>query len=217
MGVVLHQSEQRKILPQLQQRWASIPVAVIVDLHTSVRQLDPAIRCLLPAASQPRLFAPVVTAHCEPPDFGAVMHSLEVLVEGDVLLIAADGWSEHAMIGDILGGYLKSRGIAGVICDGAVRDTATLAQWPSFPVYTRHTTPRGPVGADSGAVNAEVTFGNVSVKPGDWAFGDADGLAVLSPEEMTDLIEAAEDRVTKETEWETRLAAGELPSAVFGF
>nr|MBX2881258.1 hypothetical protein [Granulosicoccus sp.] len=152
---------------------------------------------------------------CKPPDFGAVLHSLEVLTAGDVLVIAAQGWSEHAMIGDILGDYLRSKGIAGVVCDGAVRDTSTLAQWTDFPVFTRHITPRGPVGGEQGEVNAKVSVGNVPVNVGDWIFGDADGLVVLSSEEMKSLIDAAETRLEKETNWQKQLQSGISPSKVF--
>jgi regulator of RNase E activity RraA len=216
MGVMVRLAERMPIAQDVLQRWACVPVAVIVDLHTSIRQIDPVIHSLLPAVEQPRLMGPAVTALCKPPDFGAVMHALEVLQAGDVLVISADGWSEHAMIGDILGGYLKSRNIAGVVCDGAVRDTATLAQWTTFPIFTRHVTPRGPVGAEEGVVNADVAIGNVVVKPADWIIGDADGLVVLSPEEMMEMIDAAEERVAKEADWQARLEQGELPSVVFG-
>lgn len=215
MGVMVRLAERTPVSQEILDRWAAVPVAVIVDLQESIRQVDPAIHSLLPAATQPRLMGPMVTALCKPPDFGAVMHALEVLNAGDVLAIAADGWPEHAMIGDILGGYLKSRGIAGVVCDGAVRDTATLAQWTNFPVFTRHVTPRGPVGAEEGVVNADVALGDVIVKPGDWIIGDADGLVVLSPDEMLGLIDAAEERVAKESDWQARLEKGDSPSVVF--
>lgn len=215
MGVLVRLAERMPVSQDILDRWASVPVAVIVDLHTSIRQVDPVIRSLLPAVEQPRLMGPAVTALCKPPDFGAVMHALEVLQAGDVLVIAADGWSEHAMIGDILGGYLKSRKIAGVVCDGAVRDTATLAQWTTFPIFTRHVTPRGPVGAVEGVVNADVAIGDVVVKPADWIIGDADGLVVLSPNEMIERIDAAEARVAKEIDWQARLEQGESPSVVF--
>jgi len=215
MSVLINTVNRQLVSQDILSRWAAIPVAVIVDLQQSIRQIDPAVHSLLPAASQPRLTGPVVTACCTPPDFGAVMHALEILQKGDVLVIAADGWAQHAMIGDILGGYLRAKGIAGVVCDGAVRDTATLAQWNDFPVFTRHTTPRGPVGAEQGSVNDSVSVGGVLVNPDDRVFGDADGLVVLSPTQLTDMIDAAEERVAKERDWQLRLESGEAPAAVF--
>ena len=78
-------------------------------------------------------------------DFGAVLYALDLLKPGDVLVIAAGGRADTAMIGDILGGHLRAKGGAGLICDGAVRDTDWLAAWDDVPVYARHVNPRGPI------------------------------------------------------------------------
>src|SRR5919107_4334869 len=91
-------------------RWRTVPVAVAVDLSRDVGQIDPAIRPLLPAGQQPRLFGRAVTALCEPPDFGAVLHAVDLVRPGDVLVIAADGHAETAMIGEILGGHVRRLG-----------------------------------------------------------------------------------------------------------
>ena len=140
-------------------RWAAIPVAVAVDLGRDAGQIDPAIRPLRPAGQQPRLFGQAVTVRCEAPDFGAVLHALDVIERGQVLVIDAAGHRDAAMIGDILSGHLRSKGIAGLICDGAVRDTGTLGGWDDFSVFSRWITPRGPTGADRGAVNLPVVIG----------------------------------------------------------
>ncbi|MCL5670284.1 MAG: hypothetical protein M1423_03165, partial [Acidobacteria bacterium] len=49
------------------------------------------IRPLRPAGSQPRLFGRAVTVRCAAPDFGAVLHALDVIVAGQVLVIDAGG------------------------------------------------------------------------------------------------------------------------------
>ena len=107
-------------------RWRAIPVAIAVDLVREAGQIDPAIRPLRPAGLQPRLFGQAVTVRCEAPDFGAVLQALDVIQRGQVLMIDAGGYREAAMIGDILSGHLRAKGVAGVVCDGAVRDVGTL-------------------------------------------------------------------------------------------
>ena len=140
-------------LPEVEaNRWRAVPAAVAIDLGRDVGQIDPAIRPLLPPGRQPRLFGRAVTALCEPPDFGAVLHAADAIGPGDVLVIAASGDSVTAMIGEIVGGYVRRRGGVGIVCDGAVRDVATLAGWTDFAVYSRSITPRGPLSADRGAV-----------------------------------------------------------------
>ena len=197
-------------------RWAAIPVAVAVDLGRDAGQIDPAIRPLRPAGQQPRLFGQAVTVRCEAPDFGAVLHALDVIQRGQVLVIDAAGHRDTAMIGDILSGHLRNKGIAGLVCDGAVRDTGTLGGWDDFPVFSRWITPRGPTGADRGAVNLPVVIGGCLVSPGDLVIGDDDGLVSLSPRIVRTRIADAEAKLARESDWISALASGKSATEVFG-
>ncbi|MBN8633309.1 MAG: hypothetical protein J0L76_20940 [Rhodobacterales bacterium] len=196
-------------------RWRNIPVAVAVDLAPEC-QIAPEIRPLRAAGQQPKLCARAVTAFCEAPDFGAVLQALPLVGAGQVLVIAAGGHARNAMIGDVLGGYLNSRGATGIVCDGAIRDTGTLATFEGFAVYRRHVNPRGPVGAELGRVNTAVEVGGVTVHPGDLILGDDDGLAVLSPDRLAALIDAAEAKLRLEAEWTRKLAEGVEVGHIFG-
>jgi len=195
--------------------WRKVPVAVAVDLVPG-EQIDPAIRPLNPPGKQPPLFGRAVTAQCEPPDFGAVLHALECAGPGDVLVIAAGGNAQFAMIGEILSGHLRNRGCAGVVCDGAVRDVATLAAWTDFSVFSRWVTPRGPTGAVRGQVNVPVTIGGRLVSPGDLVIGDDDGLAALSPATVRARIRDAEAKLALEADWIAGLGAGRSVIETFG-
>lgn len=191
-------------------------MAVAVDLAREAGQIDPAIRPLRPAGLQPRLFGQAVTVRCDAPDFGAVLHALDVIQRGEVLVIAAGGFREAAMIGDILSGHLRRKGVAGVVCDGAVRDVGTLGAWDDFPVFARWINPRGPSGADEGAVNQAVEVGGCRIAPGDLVIGDDDGLVSLSPKLVRALIADAEAKLGRETAWIEGLAAGSAAAEVFG-
>jgi regulator of RNase E activity RraA len=196
--------------------WRSVPVAVAVDLARDIGQIDPAIRPLRPPGQQQALFGRAVTVLCEPPDFGAVIHALDVTQPGDVLVIAAAGNSEFAMIGEILGGYLHQRGCVGLVCDGAVRDVAALAGLPDFSVFSRFITPRGPVSATQGAVNCPIVVGGQIVQPGDLLIGDDDGLVALKPDAIRRHIASARDKLVREDEWIKNLTAGRSPLETFG-
>jgi 4-hydroxy-4-methyl-2-oxoglutarate aldolase len=213
--LAINQPSFAPLPPGLHDRWHKIPVAVAVDLDPTC-QISPAIRPLRPAGQQPHLCARAVTAQCAPPDFGAVLAALEHVSPGQVLVIAAGGHPDNAMIGDILGGHLHRRGAAGIVCDGAIRDTATLASLKDFSVYTRHINPRGPIGGALGTVNHPVTIAGITITPGDLILGDDDGLAALSPEKLITLIDAAEARLRLEAEWTRQLAAGTPVRQIFG-
>ena len=215
MTVTIHAVSPTDLTREEIERWRAMPVAVAVDLAPE-SQVDPAIRPINPPGRQPKLFGRAVTALCMPPDFGAALHALEHVGAGEVLMIAAAGNATTAMIGEILSGHLRSRGAAGVVCDGAVRDVATLSAWPDFSVFSRSITPRGPTSAEGGAINATVTIGGRRVTPGDLVIGDDDGLVVLSPAAVRARIGDAEARLARETEWVRSLAAGRSVAQTFG-
>lgn len=216
MPVTIHPAPAADLTPAEIDRWRTVPVAVAVDLGGDVGQLDPAIRPLLPAGRQPRLFGRAVIAACEPPDFGAVLYALDLVQTGDVLVIAASGHAETAMIGEILGGHLRRRGAYGLVCDGAVRDVATLAGWTDLPVFTRHVTPRGPTSAERGSVNLAVLVGGHLVTPGDLLIGDDDGLVALSPTTVRGRVADAEAKLAREAAWQASLADGRSVCQTFG-
>lgn len=101
MTVTIHTTVRSDLASAEIEAWRSVPVAIAVDLARDVGQIDPAIRPLNPPGKQPPLFGRAVTVLCEPPDFGAVVHALDVVGPGDVLMIAAAGNAEFAMIGEI--------------------------------------------------------------------------------------------------------------------
>jgi regulator of RNase E activity RraA len=195
--------------------WRDIPVSIAVDLEAS-RQIDYAIRPQTLGATSLHLFGRAVTAQVTPPDFGAVVHALDHVQAGDVLVIAAGGETDFAMIGDILGGHLRNIGCAGLVVDGAVRDIDTLGSWIDFPVFARAVNPRGPTGAADGELNSMVTVGGCTITPGDLIIGDRDGLIALSPDLVLARIDDAKAKLKAEETWVAGLKAGKTAAEVFG-
>jgi regulator of RNase E activity RraA len=216
MAVTVKTAGRADISTSLIERWRNVPTAIIADVSGGVCLIDPAIRPLRPPGNGTRLFGRAVTARCAPPDFGAVLHALDLVGKGDVLVIDAQGNRDHAMIGGILGGHLRSRGAAGVVCDGAVRDVMELAAWDDFAVFSRSVTPRGPTAWEKGEVNAPVTIGRRTINPGDLIIGDDDGLVSLSAGEAATLIDKAEQKLALEAQWIEALASGKSVTDVFG-
>lgn len=213
MPVIVHRRAPGRIDHE---RWRKVPVAVAVDVSKGACQIDPAIRPLCPPGQQPRLFGTAVIAKCVPPDFGAVLVALDEIKPGDVLVIAANRHRDHAMIGEILGGHLRRLGVAGIVCDGAIRDVAELAGWKDLSVFCRSITPRGPVSAEAGEVNCTATVGGLAINPGDLIMGDDDGLAALSPDMIGKFIDAAEAKLALEVKWQESLASGASAVSTFG-
>ena len=197
-------------------RWRSVPTTIAADVDQGQCLLDGAIRPLRGARVPVRLFGRAVTARCDPPDISPVLKAVALLNAGDVLVIAASGDAKTAMIGDILGGYARSRGCVGVICDGAVRDAGELATWQDFPVFCRSVIPRGPRIGQAGDVNVPVNISGRIVYPGDLLIGDDDGLVAFRPDRAAELIDAAEHKMATERTWREALARGTDLLSLFG-
>lgn len=197
------------------ERWRSVPSAVAADQLQGRSHADPEIRPLRAFAAGQRLVGHAVTAWCEPADYGPVHHAIAAAERGDVIVVAAGGRKDPAIIGELLSGAARRKGIAGVVVDGAVRDVGRIRQWSDFHVFTRWITPRGPSSMEHGSVNEPVVFGGIAVSPGDLVIGDDDGLVFVPRGNAEALLPRCTARVQAETKWEAALAAGKTTIETF--
>ena len=120
------------------------------------------------------LCGPAVT--CLGADWRIRSLAADLAEPGDVIVLAAGGVAERACFGDMTATSWTSKGIEGVVVDGAARDVARLRDL-GFPTFARAVTPRNyPAGLDHGAVNVPVVCAGVLVEPGDIVLGDDDGV-----------------------------------------
>jgi regulator of RNase E activity RraA len=131
---------------------------------------------------------------------------------GDVIVVDAGGITAQAIIGEIMSLHAETRGVAGMIIDGAVRDAGALAA-SAFPVYARGVTHRGPYKNGPGEINVDVSIGGLVIHPGDIVVGDEDGLLALSPEEAPALAKAAAAYLQKELDILADIRAGRVDRA----
>jgi len=115
---------------------------------------------------------------------------------GDVLVVELGGMVDRAtFMGDVTGLGIKSRGAAGVVIDGGLRDLAEFLPMKDFPVY--YTGAHASAMADQVGVewNAPVRIKTVTVLPGDAVVADESGVLFFPPQIADDVIKAAEDTV----------------------
>ena len=79
--------------------------------------------------------------------------------------------------------YAISRGGAGFVVDGSIRDVEFLGKH-DFPVYAVGATPRGPNKIPVGEINMPVACGGQVVEPGDLIIGDQDGITVVRRDDI---------------------------------
>jgi regulator of RNase E activity RraA len=119
---------------------------------------------------------------------------------GDVLVVELGGMVDRAtFMGDVTGLGIKSRGAAGVVIDGGLRDLSEFLPWKDFPVY--YTGAHASAMADQVGAgwNVPVRIKTATVLPGDAVVGDESGVLFFPPQIADDVIKAAEDTVYVET------------------
>ena len=130
--------------------------------------------------------------------FNAQKRAFDTLGVGDVLVIDARGEVGTGTVGDILALRAQTLGAAGIVTDGGIRDFATVAglDIPSFSA--------GPHPAVLGRrhvpweTDVTVACGGATVQPGDVIVGDDDGVLVIPPHLVRELVADALEQEREE-------------------
>lgn len=144
-----------------------------------------------------KLAGSALTVEVRPGDNLMIHAAIALAKPGDVLVIDGKGDQSAALMGTIMMNACRQVGIAGVVIDGAVRDSVEIDEM-DFPVFSIGTNPNGPTKLASGRIGHPVSVGGVTVRPGDLVVGDADGVVVVEREKIEMLLQAAEKKVEDE-------------------
>ncbi|HEY6310003.1 MAG TPA: fumarylacetoacetate hydrolase family protein [Streptosporangiaceae bacterium] len=145
----------------------------------------------------------------------AQKRAIEQIRPGEILVIEARGDPTAGTIGDILALRAQVRGAAGIVTDGAIRDSAALAGL-QIPVYHAAVHP-AVLGRRHVPWETDVTVAcaGVTIQPGDILVGDADGVVVLPPAIAAEILADAREQERQEQFIAERVAAGESIEGLF--
>jgi 4-hydroxy-4-methyl-2-oxoglutarate aldolase len=131
-------------------------------------------------AANASFVGPALTAFAYPADTVAMFGALSDAEAGDVIVVANDGYTRTAVLGDIAAGMMKNKRVAAFVTDGLARDRPGIVA-TGLPVFCRGIQPNSPAMNAPGVVGLPVTLGDVHVEPGDVVVGDVDGVVVVVP------------------------------------
>ena len=97
---------------------------------------------------------------------------------GRVLVIDGAGSVHAALVGDVIAELGRASGWVGLVINGAVRDSTTLATL-DIGIKALGTNPRKSAKTGAGERDVVVSFGGVDFAPGDVVFSDEDGIVVV--------------------------------------
>lgn len=147
-SVDLHKFWAREGHAVLSTELAKVPTAAIGDGGDRLGLVDSAIKQTWKSAP---IAGRAFTIHTRKGDNQALHRALKEVVPGDILVISGGGFTERALMGELIAQRAQNAGIIGTIIDGAVRDVYELAKL-NFPVWARAVSPAGPYKTGPGAI-----------------------------------------------------------------
>lgn len=183
--------------PELVARFKGMPVANIDDNMGRIAAVDTAIE---PIGYKGQLLGTAFTVRVPQGDNLMFHAAMDLAKPGDVIVIDAGGFTDRAIFGELMSTYCRSRGIVGIVCDGAIRDRNGIAAMENFHVYARSATPNGPYKNGPGEINVPVVIGDKLVRPGDIIVGDDDGVIIIDPAIADEIATATEGVEKKEAD-----------------
>jgi len=107
--------------------------------------------------------------------------ALESVPAGSVIVVNGGGSKKRALMGDRLADIAVSRGLAGVIINGCVRDSGDLVSM-DVGILALGTNPLKSKKNGIGERDVSFPFGNVHWASGDYVYADEDGVVVSKRE-----------------------------------
>jgi 4-hydroxy-4-methyl-2-oxoglutarate aldolase len=140
------------------------------------------------------------------------MRAVDGVSTGEVTVWAGAG-EGVCFFGELIALGMKTRGAAGALIDGGIRDIEWIAK-QKFPVYARYRTPVQSIGrwkVTAWQVPVELpgaTVKRVAVRPGDFVLADADGAIVVPAGIAEQVLSQAEKLTATEKKIRRDLDAG---------
>jgi 4-hydroxy-4-methyl-2-oxoglutarate aldolase len=169
---------------------------------------------ILPVDPQFRICGPALTVECAPGDNLTLHHALHLAQPGDVLIVGGSPNCDAALWGELMSNSAQTKGVAGTIVDGPVRDPLEIRML-GYPVFCRHFNPRRATKEAYGSINVPVRIGVLSISPKDFVLADANGITSIPAASVRHAIDLASAVVREENKVKREIRAGHTIFEIF--
>ena len=180
--------------------------------ETGGAPMSPHIRAVWPGA---KVAAPAFSVMCATADNLAVHAAVAEAPAGSVLCVGFESPTDRGYWGEVLTTGAQTRGIAGLVIDGGVRDLDALERL-KFPVFASGVVLRGAAKTSPGYIGTWAQVGGVRVQNGDWIVGDCDGVVVIPADQLEAVRDAGAARAAKEDAMFEQLRQGATTVELLG-
>ena len=161
---------------------------------------------LLPGS---RACGPARPVRCGQGDNLMVHAAIAEAQPGEVLVLTMPDPEPVALVGELLATQARGRGVAALLVDAAVRDSAELADL-GLPIWARWLRVRGADKAAVGSIGEPVEVGGTTIASGDAVVLDGDGAVAVAAGRVEEVLVAARDRGQRERVKRAKLEDGAL-------
>lgn len=212
MAVIAYETSFARLDEAALAQWRDVPAAVASDCMGRAQAMVAEIGPLTPSMS---VVGQARTVACMAADNSALHAAIGLCAPGDVIVCDGRGYTASALFGGLLTSAAQEAGVAALVIDGAVRDSAEIVE-AGFACFTRAVVPTGPHKGFGGVIDGPIACGGVAVEPGDLVIGDADGVVIVPLGRVDEVLSAASEVLAKEARALESVAAGGSLAEVYG-
>jgi len=133
---------------------------------------------------------------------------LDRITPGTISVWACGGSMACAHWGEIMSTAAREHGCAGAVIDGGVRDVDFLNEM-NYPVFARFKCSASSIGRwDIKEYQIPIKIGDTAIYPGDFVFGDVDGVVIVPKDLTVDVLTEAEAVCQRESGMRKELGRG---------
>jgi len=143
------------------------------------------------------------------------IEAVDSIKKGDILAVTQNGCDKASFWGELLSTSAIFKGSQGIVIDGFTRDTRGILDL-EFPCFVKGLTPADSKGRMNVIqYNVPINCGGVLINPGDYIFGDIDGVCVIPKDHAVPIIMDALAKIEKERDVRKDLEKGMTVKDVF--
>ena len=192
-------------LEQIRERYLALYTGAIADMldkHGYRNQVLPPF--ITPRTAVNRLAGPAFTGQGYPcassasDDTQTRLRMLDSISPGTVSVWACGGSMVCAHWGEIMSTAARERGCTGAVLDGGVRDLDFIDAM-NYPVFAQFKSSASSIGRwEIKEFQVTIKIGDTVIQPGDFVFGDVDGVVIVPGDIALEVLSASEDVYRRE-------------------
>lgn len=199
---------------ELQSIIAELRAFSVCQLMDGLGRSYPVETAIRPVDRQFRICGSALTVECSPGDNLTLHHALHIAKPGDVLVVTGSAEFNVGLWGELMSISARSRGLAGTIIDGTVRDPLEIRSL-GYPVFCRNINPCRAKKEAYGRINIPIRIGTISISPRDVVLADANGIISIALDRAKEACQLASEVAKKENRIKDQILSGRTLFDIF--